>query len=90
MMCLWASYEKKPWKKIIYFATLKSMKKRVGSGSGPGYGSISQRYGSGDPDLDPHQNVTDPQHCKLSLSCSVCESADGCGEGQMSEVGVLP
>jgi hypothetical protein len=23
-------------------------------------GSISQRYGSGD--LDPHQNVTDPQH----------------------------
>ncbi len=26
-------------------------------------GSISQRYGSGDPDPDPHQNVTDPQHC---------------------------
>jgi hypothetical protein len=24
-------------------------------------GSISERYGSGDP--DPHQNVTDPQHC---------------------------
>jgi hypothetical protein len=24
-------------------------------------GSINQRYGSGDP--DPHQNVTDPQHC---------------------------
>jgi hypothetical protein len=31
------------------------MKKGVGSGS------ISRRYGSGDP--DPHQNVTDPQHC---------------------------
>jgi hypothetical protein len=26
-----------------------------------GVGSISQRFGSGDP--DPHQNVTDPQHC---------------------------
>jgi len=45
------------------------MKKGVGSGVGPGtgagagtgYGSISQRYGSGDP--EPHQNVTDPQHC---------------------------
>jgi hypothetical protein len=31
--------------------SLKSLKKLVGS--------ISQRYGSGDP--DPHQNVTDPQ-----------------------------
>ncbi len=28
---------------------------------GVGSGSISQRYGSGDP--DPHQNVTDPQRC---------------------------
>jgi hypothetical protein len=41
------------------------MKKGVGSkvGSGPGAGSesISQRYGSGNP--DPHQNVMDPQHC---------------------------
>jgi hypothetical protein len=35
------------------------MKKGVGSGS------ISQRYGSGDP--DPHQNVTDPQHCFFNL-----------------------
>jgi hypothetical protein len=34
---------------------LKSLKKGVGSGS------ISQRYGPGDP--DPHQNVTDSQHC---------------------------
>ncbi len=44
------------------------MKKGVGSGvgsvSGAGSGSIIQRYGSGDPDLDsdPHKNVTDPQH----------------------------
>ena len=36
-----------------------SLKKEVGSGVGSG--SISQRYGSGDP--DPHQNVTDPEHC---------------------------
>jgi hypothetical protein len=40
------------------------MKKGVGSGVGSGSrtvsGSISQRYGSGDP--DPHQNDTDPQH----------------------------
>jgi hypothetical protein len=29
-----------------------------------GSGSVSQRYGSVDPDLDPdpHQNVMDPQH----------------------------
>jgi hypothetical protein len=51
-MCLWAGYKKK--NENIFFASLKSMKK--------GVGSISQRYGSGDP--DPHQNVTDPQHCK--------------------------
>jgi hypothetical protein len=38
------------------------MKKGVGSGVGSGSrsGSISQRYGSADP--DQHQNVTDPQH----------------------------
>jgi hypothetical protein len=29
---------------------------------GAGSGSISQRYGSGDLDPDPHQNVTDLQH----------------------------
>ncbi len=33
--------------------SLKSLKK--------GVGSISQKYVSTDP--DPHQNVTDPQHC---------------------------
>ena len=37
------------------FSCLQSLKKRVES--------ISQRYGCGDPDSDPHQNVTDPQHC---------------------------
>jgi hypothetical protein len=42
------------------------MKKGVGYGAGSG--SISQRYGSGDPDLDPHQYVTNPQHCIQSTS----------------------
>jgi hypothetical protein len=32
------------------------MKKELGSGS------ISLRYGSGDPDRDPDQNFTNPQH----------------------------
>jgi hypothetical protein len=54
-MCLWLSY-KKIWKFI--FASLKSLKKEVGSGVE--YGSISRRYGSEDP--DPHQKVMDPQH----------------------------
>ncbi len=35
MMCLWASYKKK----IFMFASLKSMKKVVGSGVGSGSGS---------------------------------------------------
>ncbi len=48
-------FQKIFWKNI-FFASLKSMKKGVGSGSG----SISQSYGSGNP--DPHQNVTDPRH----------------------------
>jgi hypothetical protein len=41
------------------------MQKGVGSGVGSrsGEGSISQRYGSWDPDPYPQQNVTDPQHC---------------------------
>ncbi len=37
------------------FASCRLMKKIAGSGS------ISQRHGSAD--LDPYQNVTDPQHC---------------------------
>ncbi len=58
--CLRVSSKKKVWrKKLIFCAFLKSLKKGVGSGVGSG--SISQRYGSADP--DPQQNVTDPQHC---------------------------
>ena len=30
-----------------------------------GSGSISQKHGSEDPDPDPHQNVMDPQHCRV-------------------------
>jgi hypothetical protein len=62
-MCLKTSYKRKIWNKIFFFfASLKSMKKGVGSGVGSvaGSESIIQRYGSGDP--DPHQIVMDPQH----------------------------
>jgi hypothetical protein len=40
-----------------FFASLKSLKKRVGSRVGSGSGYISQRYGSGDRDPDPHPNT---------------------------------
>jgi hypothetical protein len=40
-------------KKFNFFASLKSLKKRDGSGS------ISQRFGSGDPDPDLLQIITD-------------------------------
>jgi hypothetical protein len=42
------------------FASLRSLKKGVGSGLGSG--SIIQRCRSANLDPDPHQNVTDPQH----------------------------
>jgi hypothetical protein len=51
MMCLWAKYKKKY--EEFFLASLKSIKKGVGSGVGSG--SISQRYGSGDPGLDPQE-----------------------------------
>ncbi len=42
-------------KKIFFFlASGRSLTKRAGSGS------VSQRYGS--PDPDPYQNITDPEH----------------------------
>jgi hypothetical protein len=50
-MCLRVSYKKKY---ESFFASLMSLKKGVGFGVGSG--SISQRFGFGDP--DPHQNVT--------------------------------
>ncbi len=30
-----------------------------------GSGSITQRHGFADSDLDPHQNVMDPEHCYI-------------------------
>jgi hypothetical protein len=44
--------------------------KRAGSvaGSGAGSGSVSQGYGSTDP--DPYQNVMDPQHWTKGLTIS--------------------
>jgi hypothetical protein len=56
MMKLWSSYEKENVGKI--FSSLNSMEKGVGSGVGSGYGSIIRGM-----DPDPHQNVTNPQHC---------------------------
>jgi hypothetical protein len=44
------------------------MTKIAGSGSESGYGSISQRQGSADPDPDPLQNVMDLQHCKEEVN----------------------
>ncbi len=49
---------KKLYEKNEFFASLKSLKKGVGtgvvSGAGSGSVSISQRYGSADPDPDQH------------------------------------
>ncbi len=39
------------------------MTKIAGSGAGSKSGSVSERYGSADPNPDPYQIVTDPQHC---------------------------
>ncbi len=55
-------------KKIYFFCILKALKKGVGSRSGAGSGSISQRYESEDP--ESHKNVTDPQHCVTLKSFS--------------------
>jgi hypothetical protein len=50
-MYLWVSYEEKNGKNSnLLGKSLKSLKKVVGSGVGFGSGSISKRYGSGDPD----------------------------------------
>jgi hypothetical protein len=56
-MCLQISYEKK-YKNMNFLGSLNSPKK--------GVGSISKKYGFAD--LDPHQNVTDPQHCLPSAN----------------------
>ncbi len=73
--CLRVSYKKKKMKNI-FFTSLKSLKKGigsgVGSGCGAGSGSVSQRYGFVDLDPYPHQNVTDPQHCLTRVELFFC------------------
>ncbi len=69
-MCLRVSYKKKIYKKIICFASLKSLKKGIGSRS------VSQRYGSTDP--DPHQNVMEPQHGLYVLSSRLISARKRC------------
>jgi hypothetical protein len=59
-MCLRISYKKKH-----FFETLKSLKKGVKSRVGSGSGTIRQTYRSAD--LDPSQNVRDPQYDENSL-----------------------
>jgi hypothetical protein len=89
MMCLWASDKKKIWKKMFCFASLISMKKGVGSGvvsgAGDGSGSISQRYRSGDPDLDPHQTVTEPQYYFLGWNFEYFCKVFGVADERMGE-----
>jgi hypothetical protein len=57
--------------KIYHFYILKvtEERSRSGVGSEDGSESINQRYGSADPDPDPHQNVTDTQHCFHKKRC---------------------
>jgi hypothetical protein len=60
-MCLWVSYKKKIYINIFfYILKITEENSRIRSLTV----SISQKYGSGDP--DSQQNVTDPQHCKLT------------------------
>jgi hypothetical protein len=56
------------------FASLKSLKKGVGSGVGSGAGFISQRYRSA-------QNVMEPQHW-LTCVCSVDMAVEVLGVAQ--------
>jgi hypothetical protein len=50
-----------------FFDILKVMKKRAGSGSKSGAGSVCvvQWYGSADP--DPYQNATVPERCRVPI-----------------------
>ncbi len=73
---------------IFFFASLKSMKKGVGSGS------VGQRYGSADPDL--HQKCHGSPFKKKSLPSAAPSSLEeeeagrgaggGGGEGEWGEV----
>ncbi len=53
------------FKLVFCWRLVGQWRKRAGSGSESGSGSISQRHGSADP--DPHQNVMDPELCVKSM-----------------------
>jgi hypothetical protein len=63
---------------MICVASFKSLKKVVGF--------VSQRYGSADP--DPHQNVMDPQQCKINSTDSIVRRK--CDEVDMHTVLIWP
>jgi hypothetical protein len=46
-----------------------------------GSGSIIQRHGSGDPDPDPYQNVTDPATLQLAILYDLYLSYEHKGNG---------
>jgi hypothetical protein len=58
-MWLRVCYKKKIWAKNKFFASLKSLKRGVGSGVDPESDPDPFVRGA---DPDPHRNVTDPQH----------------------------
>ncbi len=66
------SSTKKPWFLPFcdFFMRDTNEKSNIPRRSGSGAGSVSERYGSDDPDPwpDPYQNVTDPEHWSSSLS----------------------
>jgi hypothetical protein len=68
-MCLRVSNKKEKLRKKYFFASLKFTEERSRIRSWFGFGSISQKYGSADP--DPHQHVTDRQHYLLSQGSTV-------------------
>jgi hypothetical protein len=58
--CFVPSLDKKKF--LVSDTVLKVTDERPGSGAGSGAGSVSQRYGSADPESYANQNVTDPEH----------------------------
>jgi hypothetical protein len=72
---------KKTLKKTYFLlASCPPRTKKAGSGSG----SVSQWYGSADP--DPYQNVTDPQHCLKVRKMKRDRSGVTCGREPASPI----
>jgi hypothetical protein len=62
IMCLQVSYKKKYEEKNTFICILEVTEERSRIRSWIRIRSVSQRYRSADP--EPHQNVTNPQHCR--------------------------